>query len=132
MIMKLEVPKRHVLKPTLSIVMVQWVLQWGEAKEVLSLQMSKDQGRRMPFYFLFLLTKGFHSYKERREEEGEMVKHEKKIPKIALFGHIFKNQHIHLWVHGDFSWSTSSFTPSQGPTFFKIAFSRNRTMKVLS
>ena len=47
----------------------------GEAKVVLSLQMSEDHGKEMLVYFCG--AKHFHSYEERREGEGEMVKHEK-------------------------------------------------------
>ena len=73
----------------------------------------------MPFYFNFLMTNGFYSYEERREEEGEKVKPEEKFPKLPFLDIYLKNQHLHFLMHGHFSWSTSSFTSSQGPNFFK-------------
>ena len=45
--MELEVPKKPIFKRTLSIVIVQHVLQWEEAKEVLLLQMPRDHGKNM-------------------------------------------------------------------------------------
>ena len=50
----------------------------GEAKEVLSLQMSGDHSRDIHLIFL---AKCFHSYEEKRGRRSNM----KKIPKTTLF-----------------------------------------------
>ena len=54
----------------------------GEAKEFLSLQMSRDHGKKkhtgfLPINFLFVFSaQRFQSYKKRREDEGGKAKHE--------------------------------------------------------
>ena len=63
-----------------------------EAKEVLSLQMSRGHGKEIPFSYThthIILSKVIQVYEERREEEGEKVKHEENSQNYP-FGHIFK------------------------------------------
>ena len=83
---------------------VQWVLQ-RVAKEVLSLQ-RPWQRTVVLIYFCFFLAN--LNTEEIREEEGEKVKHEIKIPQNFMFGDTLKNQHIHSLVHGHSSWSMFS------------------------
>ena len=80
--MEFEVPKRHIVSPTLFIVMVQQVLQRERQKTMIE---------KCCFHintYIFILQNIFHSYKEIREKEGEWVKHEENSQKSAhpLFG----------------------------------------------
>ena len=60
-------------------------------------------------FFFKMLPNIFHSYDERREEEGEKVKHE-------------GNSQIHFLVHGHFSWSTSGLHLVRGPKALRMHF----------
>ena len=79
--MEFEVPKRHILRPTLSIDMLQRILQWERQRSFSSWKRQGPWQRNVILIFLFLFfAKCFCSYKERMEEEegeeGEKVKQE--------------------------------------------------------
>ena len=104
--LELQVPKRLIFKPTLPIVMVQYVLCSVRGKRC-----SLAANARGPFtnnvifndfspLFCFSQTIPYLLGKKRRRLRM------KKIPKPVFFGHILrKSAHPHL-VHGHFSWST--------------------------
>jgi hypothetical protein len=82
------------------------------------------------FFFLFFLAKCFHSYEERREEEGMKVKYEGNSQNRPLLDmYLKKSAHplfgacslllVHVW-----------FTPCQGPKSFQNMFFRNWNMEV--
>ena len=84
------------------------------------LQKSRDHGREMPFNILLICIciyglPNVIVVRERRQEEGERVKHEK-TSQNCPYGHIFeKNQHVHFLMHGQSSWSTFNLHLMGGP-----------------
>ena len=73
-----------------------------------------------------------HSYKDKREEEGEKVKHIQNFQNCPFWTYIFfiENQHMHFWVHGHFSWSTISVHLVRRPKTLRMHLFRNWTMEV--
>ena len=107
---KSEVTKRLIFGPISIIVVVQWVCNGKR------LSCCKCQGTMVEkCHFKDVLPNVFHSYKERREVEGEKVKHEENFQICHCWAYIGKNQHIHFLVYGHFSWSTFNLHLVMGP-----------------
>ena len=66
--MKFEVSKRQILKPTLSIDMVQWVLWWERQKSCSSIKKRQGPMVEKCFYKFFL------EEKNKTREDKRMVK----------------------------------------------------------
>jgi hypothetical protein len=68
----------------------------GEAKEVFSLQMSGDRGKKNVGYMpnVSIVTR----------VEGKKVKHEESSPNHPFWAYILKISTSTFWVHGHFSW----------------------------
>ena len=75
--MKFETPKRHILRPTLSINMVQWVLRWETQNRCSSRKMQGPMVEKCcynNFYFIFKFCGG--EEKMKTGEDKRMVKHD--------------------------------------------------------
>ena len=118
-IMKLEVSKRFIFRPTLFIVMIQQVLWWEKQK---SFSCCKSQGtmtRKCCFNNLFILGNHYCSQEERSKERGENKTCKKNL-NFPFLGIFKKNQHIHFLVHGHSSWSTFNLLLMKGPKSLKF------------
>ena len=118
LIMKFEILKRHILRPTLFIDMVQHVSQWERQKRCF---VEKKQGpmakKIMLLWFLM-----FFYWGENMKANSTRKKWSNIIftLKTTLLGHIFKiNQHIHFLVHGHSSWSTFGLHLVRNPNTLK-------------
>jgi len=93
--MELEVPKR----PNLGLIQYHGSASFvvREAKEVLSLQMSRTMVEKhcfdqfFIFIFIFIFAKHLRTYKERREEDWEKVKHEEISQNCSFWTYIKKS-----------------------------------------
>ena len=78
--MELEVQKRPIVKPTSSTIMVRHVLRWEREIRFSCCKYQEPWQRNALFvYLLYFIAKSSHIYEERREEEGEKVKHENNL-----------------------------------------------------
>ena len=99
--MKFEVPKRHILRPTLSTNMIQWVLWW---EKQIGTQLEKRQGPITKKYYnnkILMIVFG-----EREDKNNCQTWFIFFIQKLLFKTHIKKNHHIHFWSHGHSPWST--------------------------
>ena len=95
-----EVPKRHILGPTLSTDMVKRVLRWERQSRCYG---RKRQGPIADKYY----CNGFwmnYFWEEKMKTKED--KNNGQTFKIALFELIWKKKHIHFLVRGHSSWST--------------------------
>ena len=69
-----------------------------------------------------IFAKLFHSCEELRDEEGEKVKHEEDFQNCLFLDICHNSPHIHLWVHGHFSWSKFGLHLVKGPKVLKMHF----------
>ena len=68
--MELEVPKRSIFRPTLSIVMVQQVLWWERQKRLSCCKMSRDHGIDLSFFLSFHTHTRAHTFPWLRGKKG--------------------------------------------------------------
>ena len=128
--MKFEVPKRHILRPTLSTDMVQQICG-GEAKRCSS---SRGHGSMAndSCYNHF-----FGEIKCRQEKTRELPIFRGFFlllpppPQMPIFGYIFKTLAHSLWVHDQSSWSTFIFHPMRGPKALWIVFNFGRSLPLI-
>ena len=117
--MEFEVPKSHILRPTLYADMVQRVLQWERQTNAL-VEKDKDPWQRnvviIIVQYIFLFKKG--------GEEKMKTRKDKRMVKLyfilffqnfLIWAYIFLNQHIHFLVHGHSAWSTFGLHLVRGP-----------------
>ena len=121
--MELEIPQiPSILKPTLSTIMVQRVLQWEwQRRGSLPTNIRGPWQRNVIYkYVCVCVSKHFHSYKERREEEEEKVKHEEESPNCP-FLYIFLKTNTSIFGAWSLLLVHVRFTPSQRPKgFFNV------------
>ena len=114
--MELEVHKRPISRPTLSTIMVQWVLQWKRQKRS---SHCKCQGTMIEKSCLYIYGQMFPCL---RGKKGRRRKRENQIlfffPKTALLKHILKHQHIHFLLHDHLSWSMFASHLVKGSKYF--------------
>ena len=67
--MEFEVPKRHILRPTLSTDMIQWVLRWERQKGVVVENRHMLVGKKC-CYYIFLM-KSLFGRRKWRQENGQ-------------------------------------------------------------
>ena len=128
-------PKRPIFRPTLSTIMVQWVLQWERQKRSSRCKCQRTMVEECRFDILnlfFLPNVSIVTIFRKKEEEGEKFKHEDNS-QTTIFGHISKKL-AHPFFFGAWSFLLVHiwFTPSQGPKGFKNAIIQIRTMEVWS
>jgi hypothetical protein len=132
--MGFEVPIRHILSPTLSIDMVQRVLQWEGQKRCFGRKRQGPHGREM------LLKWNFNGIYF--GEEKMKTKEDKRMVKLAFFQNCHfwtrplyplespsKKLRIHFLVHGGSSWSTFGLHLVRAHRLCQLIFSKNRIMK---
>ena len=125
--MEVEVLRRPIFEPTLSTIMVRWILWWERQKEILLLQMTRDHDREMPFFFLLQMLLQLRGTRGKGKEKK--VKHTQ-IPKLPFLDTcIQKNQHmIHFLVHGHSILVHIPFAASEEPKGFKKYISQNNPL----
>jgi hypothetical protein len=107
--------------------MVRGVLRW-ERQTKFSRYKCQGPWQRNVFLMKKFIAKGFHIFEERREEEGEKVKHEESSQNNPLWTYIKKINTSALWcmslllVH---IWST----PSQGTNGLKNTYKTTEPWK---
>jgi hypothetical protein len=120
--MEFEVPKRHILRPTLSTDTVQRILRWERQKG-----WSSRRKAGGPWQTNVVMIMNFL---------GEEKMNTREWSNLIFFFQIFPfwtyiKKHIHFLVHGHSSWSTFNSHLVRGPkTFYNWFFLRNWTMEV--
>ena len=133
-----EVPKWPILKPTLSIVMVQCVLQWERQKRFSRCKCQGTMAEKLLLLsFLFSFSMIFLNFwpKKLKVMRKERIKkgsrsNMKKFPNLKILDIYLKNQHIDFLVHGLFSWSMFGLHLVNDPKTLKMHFFTNWTMEV--
>ena len=121
MTMEFKVPKRHILRPTLSIDIVQHVLRWERQKRCYGRRKASALGKEYCFYW--------QCFWRREDEDKRMVKILFILPNRP-FGHLLKKSFTFisrctvtpLGPH-------SAYTQWGAQRLCKLYFSRNWTMK---
>ena len=112
--MKDEVPKRHILRSTLSTDMIQRVLGWERQKRCSE---RKRQGHMIEKYcYNKILMNVFFGG---REDEDKIRPNKwsnlNYFQNFPFWTYILKSHHIRFLVHGHSSWSTFSLHLVRGP-----------------
>ena len=119
--MKFEVPRRRILRPTLSIDMVQRVLQWERQKRCSS---SKRQGPMAKKYCYNKILMIFFLRTRRWRQEKSKEWSNLNVLKTAPFVSILKTKTHSLFGAWAFLLVHIWFTPSEGPKCFVNWFSK--------
>lgn len=94
MTLELEVSQRHILKPTLSIVTVQRILQRERQKWLFHCKCQGTMAEKCCFNILIIVWPNvFIVARQEGKEEGEKVKDEEKSQKYHFWTYM-KNHHI--------------------------------------
>ena len=104
--------KRHILRPTLSTDMVQWVLQWERQKRCSSRKRQQPMTTKWCYYkFSMKYFLGKRRWRQDKTREWSNLILFSFLFKTATFGHILKIVAHSLLVHGHSSWSTFNLHP---------------------
>ena len=116
--MEFEVPKRHILRPTLSTSMVQRLLQWERQKRCSG---RKKQGPMAEQYRNNKASMNLFIFVGREDEDKRRQRNCQTwifFSKSALFGHILNKSTHSLFGAWSFLLVHIRFTPSEGPKGF--------------
>ena len=121
--MEFGVPIRHILRHTLSTIMVQRVLQWERQNRFSSRKRQGPVAERCCYNNIWMnLLLGKEVEDKRRQHSGQnltfyfiVLFYILFLSKLMFCGIYLENQHIRFWVHGHSSWSTFGLHPMRGP-----------------
>jgi hypothetical protein len=112
--MVFKVPKRHILRPTLSSDMVQRVLQWERQKNVLWKKKARAHDKEILLYIVFMKKKTLGK-RRRKEEKTKEWSNLNFFSKLSFLDMYQKYQHIHILMYDHSSWFTFSLHQVRGP-----------------